>query len=151
MRRAAARLRTKVHKLGKARLDIAALGVKKGVVIDLAVDARRRYRCPIKLLEPMFRFGSELASAIALVGFATIAHAGEFWSDFKTCMNADLEGVTTTRYEAIHKQRVHGVAKYTGDDPIRDVKVCGGGSCTVIFAGVAMQKGEKSGILVDRR
>src|SRR5262245_50398168 len=72
---------------------------------------------------------------------ATIAHAADFWSDSKSYMNADLEGVTTTRYEATHKQSVHGVVKYTGDNPIRDAKVCGGGSCSVIFAGMAMQKG----------
>jgi hypothetical protein len=99
-------------------------------------------------LESMSSFLSKLALAIPLIAFAPVVHAAEFWSDSKSCMNADLEGVTTTRYEAIHKQGVHGVVKYTGDDPIRDVKVCGGGSCTVIFAGVAMQKGQSAEFLL---
>jgi hypothetical protein len=96
----------------------------------------------------MSAFLAKLALAIPLIAFAPVVHAAEFWSDSKSCMNADLEGVTTTRYEAIHKQGVHGVVKYTGDDPIRDVKVCGGGSCTVIFAGVAMQKGQSAEFLL---
>jgi hypothetical protein len=90
----------------------------------------------------MIWFRRKFALVMASVALATLAHGAEFWSDSKSCVNADLEGVTTNRYEAIHKQGVHGVVKYTGDDPIRDVKVCGGGSCTVIFAGVAMQKGQ---------
>jgi hypothetical protein len=57
----------------------------------------------------MFWLGSKLVSAIA---FATVAHAAEFWSDSKNCSNTDLEGVTTTHYEAIHKQGIHGVVSY---------------------------------------
>ena len=87
-------------------------------------------------------FVTRLALAITPVALATVAHASEFWSDSKSCLNVDLDGVTTTRYEAIHKQGVHGVVSYKGDDPIRDVKICGGGSCTVILAGVAMQEGQ---------
>ena len=75
----------------------------------------------------MFSFSSKLALAIPLIALVTVAHAAGFWSDSKNCGNADLQGVTTTRYEAIHKQGVHGVVKYTGDEPIREVKVCGGG------------------------
>ena len=78
------------------------------------------------------------------VALATLAHGADFWSDSKSCLNVDLDGVTTTRYEAIHKQGVHGVVSYRGDDPIRDVKICGGGSCTVVLAGVAMQKGQSA-------
>jgi hypothetical protein len=96
----------------------------------------------------MMWFGRKLALAIASAALATIANAAEFWSDSKSCANADLEGVTTKRYEAIHKQGVYGVVKYAGDDPIREVKVCGGGSCTVILAGVAMQKGQNAEFLL---
>jgi hypothetical protein len=59
----------------------------------------------------MSSFLSKLALAIPLIAFAPVVHAAEFWSDSKSCVNADLEGVTTTRYEAIHKQGVHGVVK----------------------------------------
>ena len=72
----------------------------------------------------------------------------KFWSDSKSCVDADLKGVTTTRYEAIRKQGVHGIVKYTGDDPVREVKICGGGSCTVVLAGVAMQKGQSAEFLL---
>jgi hypothetical protein len=96
----------------------------------------------------MFSFGRKLALAIASVAFTTVAHGAEFWSDAKHCLNVDLESVTTTRYEAIHKQGIHGVIRYTGDDPVRDVKVCGGVSCTVIFGGVAMQKGQSAEFLL---
>jgi hypothetical protein len=96
----------------------------------------------------MFSFLTKLALVIPLIALETVGHAAEFWSDSKSCVNADLEGVTTARYEAIHKQGVHGVLKYTGDDPIRGVKVCGGGSCIVIFAGVAMQKGQSAEFLL---
>jgi len=63
-------------------------------------------------------------------------------------LNIDLDDVTTTRYEAIHKQGIHGVVSYKGDAPIRDVKVCGGDSCTVILAGVALQKGQSAEFLL---
>jgi hypothetical protein len=96
----------------------------------------------------MFSFSSKLALAIPLIALVTVVHAAEFWSDSKSCVNADLQGVTTTRYEAIHEQGVHGVVKYTGDEPIREVKVCGGGACTVILAGVAMQKGQSAEFLL---
>ena len=96
----------------------------------------------------MFSFPSKLTFAIALLASVAVVHAAEFWSDSKSCVNADLEGVTTTRYEAIRKQGVHGVVKNAGDDPIREVKVCGGGSCTVILAGVAMEKGQSAEFLL---
>jgi hypothetical protein len=96
----------------------------------------------------MIRSGRKLALAIASIPLATLAHGTEFWSDSKSC-HVDLEDVTTTRYEALHKQGVHGVVKYTGDALIREVKVCGGGTCTEIFAGVAMQKGQSAEFLLS--
>jgi hypothetical protein len=96
----------------------------------------------------MFQFRSQLASALASLALASVVHGAEFWSDSKECLNIALEGVTKTRYEAIHKQGIHGVVTYRGDAPIRDVKVCGGDSCTVIFAGMAMEKGHSAEFLV---
>ena len=52
----------------------------------------------------MASFPSKFALAICLIGLATLVHAAEFWSDSKSCADMDLEDITTTRYEAIHRQ-----------------------------------------------
>jgi hypothetical protein len=96
----------------------------------------------------MFCIRSQLAPALASLALVAVLDAAEFWSDSKECLKVALEGVTTTRYEAIHKQGIRGAARYTGDAVIRGVKVCGGGSCTDIFAGVAMQKGQSAEFLL---
>jgi hypothetical protein len=96
----------------------------------------------------MFCFVAQLALTTGFLVLATAAHAGEFWSDSKSCENIDLDNVTITRYAAIHKQGIHGVVRYRGEEPIRDLKVCAGNSCTVIFAGVAMQKGQSAEFLL---
>jgi len=44
---------------------------------------------------------------------------------------------------------IHGVVSYKGDELIRDVQVCGGGSCTSIFAGLAMKKGQRAEFLLS--
>jgi hypothetical protein len=62
-----------------------------------------------------------------------------FWSDSKSC-KVDLENVTTTRYEAIHRQDIDGVVRYRVMTLSGDMKFRGGGSCTVIFSGVLCGK-----------
>jgi hypothetical protein len=92
--------------------------------------------------------GSKLASAIALVALATIAHGSEFWSDPQSCVDMDLENVTITRYEAIHKQGIHGVVSYKGDDLIRDVQVRGGAHVRPSLRAWHMKKGQSAEFLL---
>jgi hypothetical protein len=65
----------------------------------------------------------------------------------ESCWNMDFDGVTTTRYDSIHKQQIHGTVTYSGRAAmVRGVKVCGGGSCTL--AASSMRKGDTAEFLL---
>jgi hypothetical protein len=85
----------------------------------------------------------KVALWIFVVTLTTTAHAVPSWSESKSCWNMGFEGVTTKRYESLKEQSIRGVVSYSGDVPIRGVKVCGGGSCTVAAYG-EMHKGDSA-------
>jgi hypothetical protein len=84
----------------------------------------------------------------ALVLFAALAHASgaprkASWREEDNCRELTFKGVSTQHYD-LGQQIVSGRLTHTGRDPVRNVKVCGNGVCTVIDEGGEMKEGESA-------
>ncbi len=88
------------------------------------------------------------AAVAALVLFAAFAHASDApqrgdWREQEDCHELTFENVSTEHYD-LGQQIVSGTLNHTGLVPVKNVKVCGNGFCTVIEEGKEMKEGESA-------
>jgi hypothetical protein len=88
------------------------------------------------------------AAVAALVLIAAFVHAGDapqrgIWGEQEDCRELTFENVSTEHYD-LGQQIVSGTLSHTGLVPVKNVKVCGNGVCTIVDEGKEMKKGESA-------
>ena len=65
------------------------------------------------------------------------------WLDNVECRDLTFSGVSSTPYLSFNEQTIRGMVTHSGRNPVKNIRVCGGGVCTVVRNGT-MEKGESA-------
>jgi hypothetical protein len=71
------------------------------------------------------------------------------WRSGVACQDLTLNGVKEEPFDGINRRIVRGTVTHDGTHVVKDVKVCGGGTCEILRGGGRMAKGESEPFYLD--
>jgi len=80
---------------------------------------------------------------------APLAAPQTVWRPGVACQDLAFNGVKEEPFDGINRRIVRGTVTHDGTHVVKDVKVCGGGTCEILRGGGRMAKGESEPFYLD--